>query len=44
MQGKEYFLRYIPAALADMRQLVSSGTFADFNILRDTVESVEPQV
>ena len=42
--GKEYFLRYVPAALADLRQLVSSGAFVDFAVLRATVERVEPQV
>ena len=44
VDGKEYFLRYVPVALADLRQLVSSGAFADFTVLRATAERIEPQV
>ncbi len=44
MEGREYFLSYVPAALADLRQLVSSGVFADFTVLRATAQRIEPQV
>ena len=44
VDGKEYFLRHVPAALADLRQLISSETFDDFTMLRATVERVEPGV
>jgi aminoglycoside/choline kinase family phosphotransferase len=44
VDGKEYFLRHVPVALADLRQLISSETFDDFTWLRAEVNKLEPAV
>jgi len=41
---KQYFLDYVPAALADLRRLVLGGPFEDFPVLRNTLEGLEPSL
>jgi N-acetylmuramate 1-kinase len=44
VEGKRYFMKYVPSALNDLRSLVSGGMFDDFTILRKALRQLEKKL